>query len=315
MTDPINKGELKLQEFYRRHRPKELADVLGQPEAVATLSKMLDKGSVPHAMLITGPSGTGKTTLARILRKKIGCSLHDFKEINIAESRGIDTVREIQNSVNLAPINGKTRAWCLDEIHRATGDAQSALLKILEDGPNHAYFFLCTTDPQKLLPTIKTRCSQIRLQALPADKIEKLIRETAGKEKGKVSDKVVKLIVEVSDGSARKAMVLLSDVWDMPEQEQINVIQKEDIKKQAIDLARALIDKKGGWEKCSSILKNLEETDYEGVRRMIRSYAQSILFGEAKHLHARSALILECFGQLVYDKAELTRASWEVFNG
>src|SRR5690606_3369465 len=110
-------------------------------------------GDIPHAMLFTGPSGCGKTTLARILRVKLRCSDNDFQEINAADFRGIDSIRSMRQQVGAAPLGGDSRIWLIDEAHSMTADAQNAFLKLLEDTPRHVYFFLATTDPQKLKKT------------------------------------------------------------------------------------------------------------------------------------------------------------------
>jgi len=140
-------------ELYRKYRPTKFSQVLGQREAIATLANMGKRRAVPHCLLFTGPSGVGKTTLIRILREKLGCKEHDYVEINAAEARGIDTIRDIQRRLTLSPLSGRCRVWAIDECHRLTTDAQSALLKILEDTPPTAYFMLATTEPNKLLTT------------------------------------------------------------------------------------------------------------------------------------------------------------------
>ena len=306
-----------MHELYRKHRPRDFDGIVGQPEAVKVLSRFVKDGKVPHAILLTGASGVGKTTLARILRKKLGCSSHDYAEVNAADSRGIDSVRDIQNRMSLAPINGKCRVWCIDECHRLTGDAQSALLKTLEDTPNHVYFILCTTDPHKLLSTIKTRCTEIKLRMLAQDELCKLVADTITKEvdqKDYLGDEEIEKIAEIADGSARKSLVLLGQVIGLDNaDDQMAALQKADTKRQAIELARILIDRSGTWEKCAAILKNLED-DPESVRRLVLGYAQQVVLSGGPRMN-RGQLVLDIFKNNFYDSgiAGLVWACREVF--
>ena len=136
-------------ELYRKYRPTSFKQVVGQEEAIRTLTELGKRKAIPHAILFTGPSGVGKTTLARILQRKLKCVGNDFVEMNAANDRGVGIIRSIQNKVGLAPMLGSCRIWLMDEAHQLTSDAQSAFLKLLEDTPSHVYFMLATTDPQK----------------------------------------------------------------------------------------------------------------------------------------------------------------------
>jgi DNA polymerase-3 subunit gamma/tau len=138
-------------ELYLKHRPSLFKQVIGQDDAVNVLQQLLKGDRFPHALLLSGPSGCGKTTLARICRDKLECTGADFQELNGADTRGIDTIREIRSHLNLRPMHGKCRIWYIDEAHKLSNDAQNALLKMLEDTPTTAYFMLATTEPNKLI--------------------------------------------------------------------------------------------------------------------------------------------------------------------
>lgn len=303
-------------ELYRRHRPKNLDGILGQPEAVRSLRDFIVKKNVPHVILFVGHQGCGKTSMARILARELGCSKTDYCEINCAAVEGaIETVRSIQQRMGLAPIGGKCRVWVLDEIQSLSraSFAQQALLKMLEDTPDHCYFFLCTTDPGKILPTIKSRCTEIKVKPLSDSVVKQLLTNVAKKESVELDDDLIEKITEVAEGSARKALVILNQVIGLPEKERVEAIQKADVKKQAIELARELINPRGDWKKCAAILKDLED-DPEGVRRMILAYANSVLLGGGGLMN-RAYLILECFSSPVWEMGRpgLTRAAYEVF--
>ena len=133
-------------ELKDKYRPKSLDKIVEQPAMVSALKGFIAKNKIPHSMLFSGAAGCGKTTAARVVADLLKCGPTDFHEINSANFRGIDTVREIQQRINLHAIGGKSRVWLIDEAHQLTKDAQNGLLKILEECPKHVYFMLCTTD-------------------------------------------------------------------------------------------------------------------------------------------------------------------------
>lgn len=286
-------------EFYRRHRPKNFKDVIGQESAKKMLVGMKD--ALPHAILFTGPSGTGKTTMARILRDKLKCSDHDFQEVNAADFRGIDTVREIRSQMSAAPLGGPCRVWLLDEVQSLTGDAQSSLLKMLEDTPSHVYFMLCTTNPEKLKKTIITRCTEIKCTILTEDQLKELVRKVVAAENATLSDAVVNRIADAADGSGRKALVLLHAVIRLPSQnEQLAAISIADTKNQSIEIARKLLDGNCNWEQMANILRGLED-DAEAVRRVVLGYCKSVLLNSNSAGKAgRVAMIMEEFREPFY---------------
>jgi DNA polymerase-3 subunit gamma/tau len=261
------------------------------------------KHGMPHTLLFTGPSGCGKTTFARILQKKLNCSDQDFSEINCADMRGIDTIRSIRQRIGLAPIAGTSRIWLIDEAHRLTGEAQDAALKLLEDTPNHVYFILCTTNPNKLAKTIITRCTEIRVQQLGTAALKTLLNSVLAAEKKTLDEDVADHITEAADGCARKALVLLEQVVDLPTAEQqVDAILKADSKRQSIEIARALIDKNTNWAKMAKILKGCDEldNDAEGLRWMVMAYANTILLSGGQSA-GRAYLIIQTFRDHLFD--------------
>ena len=304
-------------ELYRIHRPKKFLDMVGQDRAVKTLEGLLKSGKIPHALLFTGPSGCGKTTAARILAKKLGCGKLDLQEINAAESRGIDTIREIQNRMGLSPIDGVCRIWIIDEAHKLTGDAQTALLKMLEDPPNHVWFILATTDPQKLIKTIHTRSTEIRFSAIQETDLRGLVHSTLNHEGvTHYTDVSVNKLVATADGSARKVLVLLQQTMGFPtEAEQLEAIEKADSRKQTIDLCRAMI-RGDGWKEIKGIIEQLDE-EPENIRRGILGYAASVVLNGGGSGVSRAMEILEVFRDHWYDcgRAGLIMSCYSIFNG
>ncbi len=301
-------------EIYRRYRPSTFGEVLGQDAAVRTLQKSLENKALPHALLLTGGSGCGKTTIARILKVELDCGDSDFYEINAADDRGVDMVRQIRSVMGLAPMRGGCRIWLIDEVHRATSDAQSALLKMLEDTPKHVYFFLCTTDPQKLLKTIHTRCTEVKLVPLTDAVMRELITAICQQEKVDLSDGVVNQIVDMAEGSARKALVLLHQVLQQDdEKEQLASLLKADSKRQTIDLCRLMMEPRPSWPDIAKIVKALED-EPETTRRIILGYFNSVLLGGGRGA-GRAFAVIQAFRDHLYDsgKAGLTASLYEVF--
>jgi replication-associated recombination protein RarA len=284
--------------LYQRIRPKKFSDMKGQEEAVATLTKMLEHSIVPRALLFTGHSGSGKTTAGRILAKRLGCNMNkaNFKEINCASERGIDDIRKIISRLYASPLGGKCRVWLLDEFHRTTGDGMSAMLKALEDTPKHVYFILATTDPQKIIKPIITRCTEVQFKPIADKIIETLIRETLEKETGEVcfSDETINLIVDSSESSARKALVLVEQVLHLPDAERQSVIQPPEMKRQAWDLVKSLLYEKPNWPKVATLIKEVDLSEPEKFRRLVLACANTELLKANKNSE-RAARIIDSF--------------------
>jgi len=286
-------------ELYRKYRPKKFSEVIGQEDAIKSLISMGTRNEIPHALLFTGDSGTGKTTIARILRRKLGCSNNDFYEYNSADFRGIDTVRDIRSKIGMSPLNGKCKVYLLDECHQLSTAAQEGFLKLLEDTPSHVYFMLATTDPEKLKKTIITRCTEIKCRSLTTKELCELITKVINKEKqgSKFVDETVCRIAEAADGSARLALVLLHKVIGLEnEEDQLKAIQTANVKAQGKTVAQALF-KGVTWKEMASILKEVD-ADPEKVRYSVLGYMKSILL---KSGNDRAAMIIEEFRDHFYD--------------
>lgn len=285
----------KSHELYKKYRPDAFNDVFGQSAAVNTLRTLLKGKRFPHTLIFTGPSGVGKTTLARILKSQLSCWGNDFFEINAAEDRGIDLVRKIQRFMGLAPLSGKCKIYLIDEAHQLTTQAQDAFLKILEDTPQHVYFMLCTTDPKKLKNTIRTRSTEVNLKAVDPKALGELLYEIAELEDFELDDSVADRIIDYSQGSPRKALVYLNQVAAINEvEDQLEAIQSSIEEKEAIEIARQLLKPKPSWKDIAGIIKQSDE-NAESIRRMILGYMESVLLKGGK-LSNRAAHCLQVFG-------------------
>ena len=301
-------------ELYKKYRPENLSEIVGQPEAIKILSGLIKKKNLPHAILFTGPSGCGKTTLARIIRTLVDCKSEDYVELNCADFRGIDMIRDIRSRLSLAPMGGgSSRVYYIDECHQLTKDAQNGMLKMLEDTPRHIFFFLATSEPNKLIAAIKTRCTEIKVKYLAIGELKSLIEGIVKKEKVKISGDVIDKITELAEGSARKALVLLQAVIDIDgDEEQLEALEKSVPYAQAIELARLLLNPRCTWPDMSKLIKSVEE-EPESIRRLILGYMTTVMLSNAK-LASRCFLIIQIFRDHWYDcgKAGLASCCYEV---
>ena len=265
-------------ELYRKYRPETLEDVVGNESTIKALKKELENGS--HVFLMTGPAGCGKTTLARIMAREVGAGELSIREMNSAENRGIDTAREIMEQMRYNPSDGKALVWILDEVHQLSSAAQNAFLKALEDTPSHVYFFLATTDPQKLIAPLKTRCSIITVQPLKDEEMLYLLKRTARSEKVKLNSEIYEKIIEIAQGGSRKALKLLSKVLFLDsDEERLEVLRtsSDSDSPEAIEFCRALLNK-NSFTKLASILKELLKVeDAEKLRQCVMGYMNSVL--------------------------------------
>ncbi len=207
------------QALYRKYRSKSLADVVGQNHITDILSRALKAGRIAHAYLFTGPRGVGKTSIARILAHEINqlpytdeANHLDIIEIDAASNNGVEDVRDLREKVQLAPVSAAKKVYIIDEVHMLSKPAFNALLKTLEEPPEHVVFILATTDVEKLPATIISRTQRYAFRAISPDDAMQHLRHIADEEKIKVSDDALALIAERGDGSFRDSISLLDQL-------------------------------------------------------------------------------------------------------
>lgn len=192
--------------LYRKYRPASFEEVKDQEHIVSVLEGAIKKNIIPHAILFSGTRGTGKTTLARIFAKAIGVSDVDLYEIDAASNRGIDDVRELREAVYTLPYESERKVYIIDEVHMLTKEAFNALLKTLEEPPSHVVFILATTEEEKLLDTILSRCQVFRMRSPSRAVLATTVTDIAQKEGFTLSPEAADLIAIAADGSFRDAI-------------------------------------------------------------------------------------------------------------
>lgn len=300
--------------LYNTYRPQEFSEVIGNEATVSYLETIAKDKKRSHVFLLHGPTGCGKTTLARIAAKEIGCSEQNTTEIDSATFRGIDTVRELRKTSRFQSISGGDRVWIIDEIHKMTTDAQNALLKLLEDHPTNCYYILCTTEPEKLLPTVRGRTIQLEVKQLTDSQMFSLLKRVVKGQDQKLKKSVYDQIIEDSFGLPRNAIQILEKVLTVPPEQQLEIARDSASKQNAsIELCKALLQG-APWKKVSGILKGLKDQEAESIRRHVLGYAQAVLL---KASNDKAAHILEEFIEPFYNSGfpGLVLATYSVIKG
>jgi DNA polymerase-3 subunit gamma/tau len=217
--------------LYRKYRSKTLTEIVGQPHITDTLSNAIKQGDVAHAYLFTGPRGVGKTSIARILAREVNNLSYeeadnhlDIIEIDAASNRRIDEIRELRDKVNNAPAQAKYKVYIIDEVHMLTKEAFNALLKTLEEPPEHAIFILATTEVHKLPDTIVSRTQKFTFKPVREDEVKNHLASIAKQEKIAISDDALLLIARHGQGSFRDSISLLDQMrYVVSESGEINI--------------------------------------------------------------------------------------------
>jgi DNA polymerase-3 subunit gamma/tau len=192
--------------LYRKYRPETFADVRDQEHITSVLEGAIKKGTIPHAILFTGGRGTGKTTLARLFARAIGTTDVDLYEMDAASNRGIDDIRELREAVHTLPFESRYKVYIIDEVHMLTKEAFNALLKTLEEPPAHVVFILATTEVDKLLDTILSRCQVFTMRSPSRAVLAATVTDVAKKEGFALEPAAADLIAIAADGSFRDAL-------------------------------------------------------------------------------------------------------------
>jgi len=286
--------------LYHDYRPVKFSEIIGNEATIKTIQNKIHGTDPPKAIILHGPRGCGKTTVARIISEELGCDTKslDYVELDAVQTGGIDTAREIRQNMHYLPNNSKCRVWVIDEAQDSSSKFQAGLLKALESGPDHCYFILCTTDLNKIISTVKSRCTQWKFNLLDDSKIEQLLNWVIKSEERKFEKDVIEEIIKEAEGCPREALVILDTIFDLEPKEMIDAIQNSEMAKEVKELCQGML-RGDDWNKLRTIIKGLKGVDPERARQAIIYYMQAVALNNPSQA-GQAALVFDCFKETVF---------------
>lgn len=279
------------------YRPTDFDEVWGQDEACASLQRILDADD-SHAFLFMGPSGVGKTTLARIVAARKECDPRNLIEMDAATTSGVDDIRNLRSVSKYKGMGTPTRVVIIDEVHSLSKQAWQALLKSIEEPPEHLYWCLCTTEEGKVPDTIVTRCSVIRLQPVPEDDIYELLVQIRDAEEFACPDEVLALVAKRAEGSPRRALSQLGVVATAEDRQSAAAMLRTYLEgdEEFKEFCQAML-RGAGWDVVKPLLATLVGKGAEGIRIKICAYMRTVILGNGSgRTLERACNVLENFG-------------------
>ena len=289
--------------LHTEHRPTSFEGVVGHSEVTESLEAMFEENEVAHAFLFTGPSGVGKTTLARIIAERLDCVAADIMEFDAATHSGVADIRQVTEVIHYHTFDDRKKMIIIDECHALSSQAWQALLKPIEEPPEHIYFVFCTTLPAKVPQTIRTRCHAYNLSEVPPGQMMSLLEEVADLEDIGLEDWQLDAIARASDGSPRQALVYLDMCRNVQgEDEFYRLLLQPGESPEVIDLCRFLGDRRGrNWLRAQTLLLALKDVNPESVRAKVSAYMLKCVLGtKSEDKLADHLMVLDHFSRPVF---------------
>jgi DNA polymerase III subunit gamma/tau len=286
-----------MADLHTKHRPSSLEEMVGQAHIVKSMRGVLKKKSC-RAFVFTGPSGTGKTTLGRIVASMVGCNKNNIMEIDAATHTGVDDMRSLTENIHLSAFGDSPgKVFIIDEVQMLSKAAWNSLLKDIEEPPPHVWWVLCTTEPGKIPETIKTRCACYHLVPVTPEELNDLLAKVCEAEKMEVSEEVLYYIAEKSDGSPRRALTYLAACAECKSRKDAKlVIQSADNEEGGvIELCRALA-KGTDWAGAMGIVRGMTENP-ESIRIVVCNYFAKMAMNAKGGMANKALAVLDAFSE------------------
>ncbi|XKT75087.1 MAG: DNA polymerase III subunit gamma/tau [Patescibacteria group bacterium UBA2103] len=286
--------------LYRKYRPNSFKEVVGQEHITKVLEGAISQENIGHAYLFSGSRGLGKTTIARIFAKEIGCTANDLYEIDAASHTGVDNIRELSENVHTLPFDSPYKVYIIDEVHMLSKSAFNAFLKTLEEPPKHVVFILATTETEKLPETIVSRCQTFSFKKPSRKILTDVITNVSKKEGFTLEKSAAELIALLADGSFRDALSILQKIHASSADKKVSVEEVEQVtgapKRELISsYAEGVIT--GDKEKALSALKSAEDAGIEmkTFLTLVLDYLRAVLL--LRHAKDFEADFAEQYGE------------------